>query len=443
MILLVAPGASAQVVFEGAAAGLPGDLPIREIPGPYPGLAGWQVEGTAAQVIRAAAPAPPAARGSVMLWIRIEETLQSGRDVDGFSTDILSAPGVFHLSLEHRPDALQIYWDWTAGAPEGWEMRTLLPGLPGPGWYHLAFRWDADEGYFDSYLNGTPVRLPRTPVDAWEAPEAADLEVAAGPLAFAGLEVLDVPFGEDQLRSFVPGLYHGTLEHLLGWRELGTMDLATRKGALIYESALDGESSVDDWVMEGPGEVRFEDGWMTMFSRRPDGPEGHHVIWSPVDFPDRFMAEWTIQPLSHYGLCIVFFAARGAGGEELFDASLHPREGVFAQYTEGDVASYHISYYANTPFNPGRITANMRRNPGVFLVSNGPPGIPPGSTEIHTIRLMKDGEHVVLTVDDRVVIDYTDGGNQHGPVLGDGKIGLRQMQWMRARYRDFRVYELD
>lgn len=442
-LLLAAPGAPAQVVFEGAEAGLPGALSIREIPGPYPGLPGWQAEEGAAQIISVAAPEPPGSRGSVMLWIRIEETLQSGRDVDGFSTDMLHAPGVFRLSLDHRPDAVQIYWDWAAGAPEGWEMRTLLPELPGPGWVHLAFRWDAEEGTFDSYLNGTPVRLPRTPVDAWEAPEAAELELTAGPLAFAGLEVFDDAFEEDRLRSSVPSLYHGTLEHLLGARELGTADLAARKGALIYESALDGESSVDGWVMEGPGEVRFEDGWMTMSSRRPDGPEGHHVFWNPVDFPERFLAEWTIQPLSDYGLCIVFFAAGGAGGEDLFDASLQPREGVFARYTEGDVASYHISYYANTPFNPGRITANMRRNPGVFLVSNGPPGIPTGSTDIHTIRLMKDGGHVVLTVDDRIVIEYEDDGTRHGPVLGEGKIGLRQMQWMQARYRDFRVYELE
>ncbi|MGH7577675.1 MAG: DUF1961 family protein, partial [Longimicrobiales bacterium] len=144
-----------------------------------------------------------------------------------------------------------------------------------------------------------------------------------------------------------------------------------------------------------------------------------------------------------YGLCIVFFAARGAEGGDLFDDSLQPRNGVFSEYTRGDIASYHISYYANTPFNPGRITANLRRNPGEFLVSNGPPGIPPGLNEAHTIRLMKEGEHILLTVDDRIVIDYAGDGRRYGPILGEGRIGLRQMQWMQARYRDFRVYALE
>jgi hypothetical protein len=43
---------------------------------------------------------------------------------------------------------------------------------------------------------------------------------------------------------------------------------------------------------------------------------------------------------------------------------------------------------------------------------------------------------------DRVVIDYTDDGSGYGPPLGAGKIGLRQMQWTVAKYRDFRVHAL-
>ncbi|MGH7577374.1 MAG: DUF1961 family protein, partial [Longimicrobiales bacterium] len=293
-LLFAVPGARAQLVAEGArAASPPGDLSIREIAGPHAGLTGWQAEGGAPTVVPLTAAGPLGARGSVLLWIRIDETLQTGRDVEGFATDILSAPGLFHLSLEHRPDVLQIYWRWTADAPEGWEMRTLLPELPGPGWYHLAFRWDAGEGFFDAYLNGTPVRLPGTRVEPWQAPEVRDLELTAGPLAFAGLEVRGRAFGEEQLRAAVPSPHHGAIADLLGWRELGMEDVSPRMGALIYESAMAGESDVDGWVMEGPGDVRFEDGWMTMFSRRPDGPEGHHVFWSPIDFPESFIAEWT------------------------------------------------------------------------------------------------------------------------------------------------------
>ena len=93
-------------------------------------------------------------------------------------------------------------------------------------------------------------------------------------------------------------------------------------------------------------------------------------------------------------------------------------------------------------FNPGRITSNMRKNNNFFLVANGPPGILPASKNQHLIRLVKDRNHIQFLVDNRVIIDFVDDGKRYGPVHGGGKIGLRQMQWMIARYRDFCVREL-
>ncbi len=59
------------------------------------------------------------------------------------------------------------------------------------------------------------------------------------------------------------------------------------------------------------------------------------------------------------------------------------------------------------------------------------------------MRLIKDGAHIQLQVDGRVSIDYTDPGTaRYGPIHTDGKIGLRQMQWTIAQYRNFRVWEL-
>jgi hypothetical protein len=106
------------------------------------------------------------------------------------------------------------------------------------------------------------------------------------------------------------------------------------------------------------------------------------------------------------------------------------------------MSCYHISYYASTPSSPGRITSNLRKNKGFYLVANGPPGIEPGSDAVHAVRLIKDGVHVQLQVDGKVIIDWTDDRQRYGPVLGSGKIGLRQMQWTEAWYHDFRVYEL-
>jgi hypothetical protein len=45
-----------------------------------------------------------------------------------------------------------------------------------------------------------------------------------------------------------------------------------------------------------------------------------------------------------------------------------------------------------------------------------------------------------LPGDGRVIIDYTDDQpERYGKPYAGGKIGFRQMQWTRARYRNFRV----
>lgn len=213
------------------------------------------------------------------------------------------------------------------------------------------------------------------------------------------------------------------------------------KGHLIYQNNFARPSDVEDWVMEGPGVVEFNDGWMEMYS-----PEEayHHVFWCPQDFPDRFIAEWDAQNLNtDYGLCIVFFAAKGINGEDIFDPSLPERDGDFTWYIKDRLRSYHISYYANTPKKPDRGRANLRKNNQFNLVQEGEEGIPTRSTAIHRLTLVKDGPHIRLFVDGRKVIDWTDTkDNEPRPYYKEGKFGLRQMKWTRFRYRNLRVWEI-
>lgn len=54
-----------------------------------------------------------------------------------------------------------------------------------------------------------------------------------------------------------------------------------QKGKLIYENKLDSEEAISNWVMEGPGQVEFKNGWMEMYSPQE---KYHHVFWCPVDF---------------------------------------------------------------------------------------------------------------------------------------------------------------
>lgn len=212
------------------------------------------------------------------------------------------------------------------------------------------------------------------------------------------------------------------------------------KGELLYENSFAEEGLMRDWVMEGPGKTEFSDGWMEMYAPEE---KWHHVFWCPRDFPSRFVAEWEMQNLHpEAGLAIVFFAASGIGGEDIFDPSLPERDGTFKYYTKDKLRSYHISYYANNPKNPDRELAHLRKNNMFALVQTGPVGIPKESTAIHHIRLIKDGAHITFYVDDRKVIDWTDDGETLGPVYGAGKIGFRQMQWSHFRYRNFKVWTI-
>ena len=214
----------------------------------------------------------------------------------------------------------------------------------------------------------------------------------------------------------------------------------TQKGRLIYENTLVSAEAVSNWVMEGPGQVEFKNGWMEMYA--PD-EKFHHVFWCPVDFPGSFIAEWEAQNLkTEAGLCIVFFSAKGKKGEDIFEASFPLRDGTFRQYTKSEkLNTYHISYYANGEDKPGREISHLRKNSGFHLVQQKEPGIPIASKEVHQLKLIKEDSRIIMYVDNRKIIDWTDE-NEHGPVLQEGKIGFRQMRWTHFRYKNFKVWAL-
>ena len=388
---------------------------------------------------------PPQAVGeqaAIAFQMRPDKWYGNGEGQPKIAVKLLSIPGLAECSFQQASDMCRLIWAWDASIKtEGLDVP--IPELPGPESYSVIYTWDAKAGRFNGYVNGIPLRLPDTEASPWTM-EPAD-KILAFESPFAVSDVLCEPryVTEKEAAQRVADSVRGRHADLFGVHaERDPMDVQGRLGLPIYQAALGSPESVNDWVMEGPGIVRSIDGWMEMASERPQGPDGHFVYWCPRDFPDGFVAEWEAMPVSNYGLCIVFFAAKGERGEDIFDENLPKRTGIFNQYTKGAILSYHMSYYANTPDSPGRITTNMRKNNKFYLVSNGPPGILPGSTEPHKIRLIKDKAHAQLLVDGRVIIDFQDDGKRYGPPLQDGKIGFRQMQWMAARYRDLQVWEL-
>lgn len=216
---------------------------------------------------------------------------------------------------------------------------------------------------------------------------------------------------------------------------------SVQKGELIYANDLSKPEDVKDWVMEGPGKTEFREGWMHLFS--PD-EEFHHVFWCPRDFPDSIIVEWEAQNMEpDAGLCIIFFAAKGIHGEDIFDPSLPRRDGDFTWYIKDQLRNYHISYYANTPKKPDRNTSHLRKNNQFVLVYSGEEGIPTESTAIYKMKLIKKGPVIRMYIDNRKIIDWTDTEeNDPRPYYKDGKIGFRQMQWTHFRYRNLRVWSI-
>jgi len=409
-------------------------------------MAGWVSPVTAQQsdsIVKIENPLGP--QGAISFRIQTDKEYCSGPKAKPITVDILEIPGIAKVRFSQSSTVCELQWVW-AGGVKADNLGVQVPGFPGPEEYFIQYTWDAPAGRFTGYVNGTALRLSETRLSPWDVSESTEVHLLAGPFKTALVSTEPRYLDETQARAQVPESMLGKCAELFGvWeKEPAPIEVASRLGKLLYESALDARGSIEGWVMEGPGLTAFEDGWMKMASEEADSAakEGHIVHWCPRDFPESFVAEWEMRITSKSGLCIVFFAARGLNGEDIFDPNLPKRTGIFRQYNQGAISCYHISYYASTPSSPGRITSNMRKNSGFHLVSNGPPGIEPGSDAVHAMRLIKDGAHVQLQVDGKVIIDFTDDGQHYGPVLGGGKIGLRQMQWTSALYRNLRVYEL-
>ena len=102
----------------------------------------------------------------------------------------------------------------------------------------------------------------------------------------------------------------------------------------VYMNLLTSESDIKDWIMEGDGVVSGPVKRMRMEATRDpeEGQKANIVFWCPDDFPDNISISWDFYPVREPGLCILFFAATGINGEDLFAPSLAKRNGPYKQY---------------------------------------------------------------------------------------------------------------
>ena len=414
-----------------------------EIAPPEAGLPVWQAEPETPPPVGKMA-ASLGQQGSVQFWFRPNQSYVPERGIEALHHWLLELPGLLDISIRLNASAVTLFVQWHGEEDIMFErhIRMIIPTLPGDQWIHFALTWDADEGLYNALLNGTPFYTPGVPIEPVEQGQADTVHIGTDGIPLAGLRITEDYVPPEDLRASLPADLRDSLAHLLGARRLPPFDAEHRRGRLLYANAMDHPDRVESWVMEGPGVLTAQDGWLHMQSERPDGPQGHMVFWCPENFPTSFIAEWEFILEGPVGLCIVFFAATGPEGQSIFAPEMRPRSGEFGHYVRSDLHAYHISYYASTPWVP-RSMANLRKNPGLHLLGNGPIAVRAESGKVYRAQLVKDGPRIRMSIDGHTIIDNTDTGEQFDQPLKGGKIGFRQMQWTEARYRNFRVHALN
>ncbi|MCZ8522519.1 MULTISPECIES: YesU family protein [Paenibacillus] len=221
-----------------------------------------------------------------------------------------------------------------------------------------------------------------------------------------------------------------------------------KQGELLYANKLESPADVEDFRMEGPGVLSFPNGAMRMESRLDPsaGQNANFVLWCPVEFPDSFVIRWDFRPIREPGLCMLFFAAAGGAGEDLFDPGLALRSGPYNQYHSGDINAYHIAYFRRAlPDERALHVCNLRKSRGMHLVAQGADPIP-GVAEVRStyrIELVKTGGDIRFMIQGLPVLNWIDDGETLGPVLGPGRIGFRQLVPLIAEYANLEVYALE
>ncbi|MCD7862735.1 MAG: YesU family protein [Lachnospiraceae bacterium] len=216
---------------------------------------------------------------------------------------------------------------------------------------------------------------------------------------------------------------------------------------LIYENPLSCEADIADFVLEGRALISFPEGKLRLENAMAaeNGQKANYVLWCPREFPSDVCIEWDFQPIREPGLAMMFFAAKGRNGEDLFDGSLQKRTGEYVQYHHGDINAFHVSYFRRKePDERAFHTCNLRKSYGFYLVSQGGDPIPDvaDAHDMYRIGVVKKGADVLFYINELEVFHFADDGQTYGPLLTGGKIGFRQLAPMIGEYANLKVWEI-
>ncbi|GAA4865681.1 YesU family protein [Paenibacillus vulneris] len=216
---------------------------------------------------------------------------------------------------------------------------------------------------------------------------------------------------------------------------------------MIYYNPLAAEKDVSGFRLEGEASVSFPNGAMRMENMLDpeEGQASNFVFWCPETFPADIAVAWDFRPIREPGLCMLFFAATGRQGEDLFAPHLAERTGPYEHYHSGDINALHVSYFRRRyPEERAFHTCNLRKSRGAHLVCQGADPIPDveDAQGVYRMELIKQGADIAFSVNGLTVLRWTDDGHTYGPRLGGGKIGFRQMAPLVGEYANLTVYAL-
>ena len=217
------------------------------------------------------------------------------------------------------------------------------------------------------------------------------------------------------------------------------------KKTLIYENSLASEEDLKDFIIEGSARLSFQNNRLRMQNGLDSnlGQKANFVLWCKRNFTQNIEIEWDFWPISEPGLCILFFAAKGISGEDLFDPKLAKRTGEYDLYHHGDINAFHVSYFRRMWKEERSFhTCNLRKSYGFHMVCQGADPIPSVEDTVcpYHIRLVNLNNVISFYINDLLIFKWEDDGKAYGPWLTDGKIGFRQMAPLVAEYSNLKVF---
>ena len=216
--------------------------------------------------------APVSQSGTISFLLQTDKAYGNGQGQEGYSQQLVELPGISEVLFKRTDSVVNMCWIWEdrAGYPKFYDTVVDFYDLPGPENYFLLFTWDSARGISEAYINGIPLRIEGERFAPWWVKVSADcIKTGSGHLNVVDLKVRDTYTKPEAAAAAVPAGLHGKHKDLIGnpMPPQPVVDMAQRRGELLYASSMADAESVKDWKAEGPLQLRFEDGAMLVRSK--------------------------------------------------------------------------------------------------------------------------------------------------------------------------------